>query len=533
MPQCSRFRRAARVPRLAGLLLLLAVACSTISPARADDAISQANALYADIAPGVRSDLVLLPLLAKAAAPPLNVASPERAALYPATGKDWAAVEAWVQAPPQAALLQALVRVTREKDWNKAFAFGQPYGAEGVSPELIRAGLYTELGDPPTLAAGQHLYLPRLSTLECAANVEATRLAAAGKCSDAIDVMTNFVWFARQMTDRALAKESQWGWRAMSRGLHRIRDLAFGDMGADRKLDLGRLRGQIDRLAGTGAYLDPDRAKLPRAQRIATDQVINRVYANREGVNPTTFPATMARLATAGKPLRLFSEAAKWKSAAGAQAGGVEAAEKVSAVYADWASRWTTEWFDRRNAAPSTYSTLDPKRFATIVVSTPDLLQLADDRQIVRTEIVGTRAALALVGFAYTTHGLAQQLSVVRPRWLSALEADPYNPERASGAQPPLEYFVPMRDTPRGATQEPEPYEINLVGTTADAGNVTFSVRLRDDVFVLYSRGTDNARNMARRVQNTSELVQGADYLLWPPVLSLYRQHVIDQGDLE
>jgi hypothetical protein len=27
--------------------------------------------------------------------------------------------------------------------------------------------------------------------------------------------------------------------------------------------------------------------------------------------------------------------------------------------------------------------------------------------------------------------------------------------------------------------------------------------------------------------------VRGADYLIWPPVLSVFRQHLIDAGELE
>jgi hypothetical protein len=45
---------------------------------------------------------------------------------------------------------------------------------------------------------------------------------------------------------------------------------------------------------------------------------------------------------------------------------------------------------------------------------------------------------------------------------------------------------------------------------------------------VIYSVGSDNANNVVANVQNTPVVVRGADYMVWPPVLSLYRQHLTD-----
>jgi hypothetical protein len=45
--------------------------------------------------------------------------------------------------------------------------------------------------------------------------------------------------------------------------------------------------------------------------------------------------------------------------------------------------------------------------------------------------------------------------------------------------------------------------------------------------------GSDNASTNAKRVQNVAEQVEGADYLMWPPVISLYRQHKLDAGEIK
>jgi hypothetical protein len=59
------------------------------------------------------------------------------------------------------------------------------------------------------------------------------------------------------------------------------------------------------------------------------------------------------------------------------------------------------------------------------------------------------------------------------------------------------------------------------------------SLQMSSDTFVLYSRGSDNAKNYAKKNQNTAAVVENADYLLWPPVLSLHRQRLLDLDQLK
>jgi hypothetical protein len=116
----------------------------------------------------------------------------------------------------------------------------------------------------------------------------------------------------------------------------------------------------------------------------------------------------------------------------------------------------------------------------------------------------------------------------IRPRFIKELDVDPYNPNRDHGARPPLEYFVPNRAVNAGAgrTTTAEPHEVDVVPRT---GGQKFTVRLRDDVFVLYSVGPDGGPNLAKRVQNGARLSDNkADYLLWPPTISLRRQYLDD-----
>jgi hypothetical protein len=87
-----------------------------------------------------------------------------------------------------------------------------------------------------------------------------------------------------------------------------------------------------------------------------------------------------------------------------------------------------------------------------------------------------------------------------------------------------------MRDTPKAEREEAKPFEMSVIPFE---GGAAIGVRLTDDVFVLYSLGSDANDDFARRIQNGTVGVRGADYLLFPPVLSLYRQNLIDRGDLK
>jgi len=386
------------------------------------------------------------------------------------------------------------------------------------------------------VAAAQHHYLPSLDRLVCLVNVEATRLAAEGKPSEAIDVLTNLVFFGRQMCDRAFFEEAEWGLKTIAHSQERIRDVAYIDMRGTalppgpQKLDLNRLLDQIKRLAEDGGYLDLNRMLMPPADRVAVEQIVARVYTPRAGVKEQVFATTMSRLGSTDHPLRLFSESGKWGAAANAQANWFEATEKAAAVFDDWNARWMAGWYDRRQALVSEWSKLDADRFAAIAQSTPVASSLRELRQLAQVEGVGTRASLAVVGMYYVSKSFPVQLSAVRPRWMTTLEVDPYNPPGGTGARPPLEYFVPMRDTAKDDRGQPMPYPMQVVTTDPQR---PLSLRMTSDTFVLYSRGSDNAKDFAKKNQNTSVVVQNADYLIWPPVLSLHRQRLVDLDQLK
>ncbi|MCE7975222.1 MAG: hypothetical protein DYG92_13010 [Leptolyngbya sp. PLA1] len=521
--------RSARV--FSSLLIAAGVALATPGAiAQSDTYVNEVNDLFRAIPTARRSDLLLLPALLKTAPAPARVSLKEDAALLPATSSEFAAAATWAQAPAQQEALKVLATITREGEWTKAYAFAQPYGADLVEPALVRDSAFTELGDPPTLAAAQHLYLPLLDRLVCLVNVEATRLAASGDPAGGLDILTNLVFFGRQMVDRPFAKEAIWGLETMGQALERIRDLAYQDMIGPRAIGTDRLRGVLQRL-GEGGYTDLTRRGFPIGDRAGTEQILARVYAATGPVDASVFAPTMARLGSASEPLRLFAESSRWTSAAPMQADAKLARDAAKGIYADWNARWMADWFDKRQSLQPEQEKLNRQTMAAVAQSTPDLAPLLNARQITRTELVGTRASLAVIGYTYTQKILPSQLSAVRPLWIPNLENDPFNVDRRGGPQSWMTYMVPKRDTPKNERGEAVPYEIDVV--TRDPA---FPVKraFTDDTFIIVSTGSNYERDFAKYNQNTiKKLDKPADYLIFPPVISLQREVMIARDALK
>ncbi len=531
MKKCSRLSVALMVCGFAAGVGALDLGPSGFFAASAlaqGDYVGRVNAVFNDIAQSKRSDLVLLPLLAKMDAVPRALTTPQQAMLLPATAPDFAAAAAWATAPNQKAVLEALHTVTDETDWRRAYAFGQPYGADGIPRELIRDRMYTELGDPPLLGAAQHLYMPALRNMVILANIEATRLAADGKPSDAIDVLIGLAYFGRQMADRQFAVEVTWGFSLILISQERIRDIAYLDMKGARKIDPQRLDDQIKRLKQEDlGYMDLSRMRFPIGNRTAAEQLIARVSKPDDSIDTPQFASTLSRLGSTQHPLRLFSEAGRWQDIAAQQVGGAAALRTTGDIYNNWSRRFGLAYYDTENTQSTTYERTPLASLAVIEATTPDLGQLRHLRQKINVENIGTRQSLALLGVVLTRGEIPLLITAIRPRWVPTIEPDPFDIPSVigrTGGTNPLEYFVPERQ--RGS-------DAHSMQVFTPAGDSNFQVRLRKDTFVLYSRGSDNRNDGALRVQNTAEVVQNADYLIWPPVISLYRQHLIDRGELK
>lgn len=513
---------------LAGLMIFAASgpAVGATAPV-GDDYVNQANRLYADVPPSARSDLVLLPAVARMTPPPAGLTFRQARMIWPgSTG--WDRAGAWATAPEQRAALEAVEEVTRADDWRRAMVFAQPYGIEGVSIDLVRARLYTELGDPALLSAAKPYYLEGLESLAILCNIEATRLASEGNPRRAIDVMTSWTLLARQIADRQLTREALWGMSHVAHGLERVRDLAAGDFTGSRVMSPEDYRAIVARLDEETGPLSLDRARYPMADEIGARQALGLIYSERGGmVNTRLFAPLLARMASSEHPLRLFGESTRLSAIVALQADRLDAEAELAKVFDDFRGRWRVDWWDRRMKQPYYAWQLDRTRFATIAAATPDVPALYDTRQVARTEAVGTRQALAIAGYFLLNRSWPPTVESTRPKFVRVIEADPLNPDRAAGRIPPMEYFVPngVNARPLGPRDVPRPHRIEVVNPLG----VNFAAFVPSDNFVMYSVGADGARGWADQVQNTAG-AKGADYLIWPPLLTLERRYLQESG---
>jgi hypothetical protein len=514
--------------------LITTLACLTAPVASADEKVQEANAIYNDIAPESRSDVILLPAIAKIAPPPITASTLEQAVLLPHGSTGWAEAESWAKGETQQKAIAALRDATKPGAASRTpMAFGLRYGYEGVPQEFIRAGMYVELGDPPLLSTAQFRYMPALDRLVLLLNIELTRLMADGKFEESADLCASWFILGRQMADRQFFKEAEWGWRAMAASIERLRDVLYIDFRGKRIVTSAQLKSVIDRLDNVKGNLFLERIRFPKADFLGGQQIVARVFEPKKGPDERTFGPIMARLGSTDRPLRIFSEVAYWKTAGAGHKNWFDTTETLPKIYNDYESRWRLDYLDTRMKQPFEYSQLDKSGFAVIAATTPDYAPIFELRQVVKTEIAGTRLALSVLAMYYDTKNWPTTLSSVRPRYITVLDADPFNTrtDRSKDIIASFQFFVPMRETKArfGPREEVKPHQLNIVTETG----ANFSVRLRDDQFVLYSVGPDDTAGWAERVQNTAAKAPGADFLIWPCLHSLYRQHLQEVGQLK
>jgi hypothetical protein len=515
-------------PALLALGLLLGAPA-----AMADEFIDRLNALFADVRPDRRSDTVILAALAEMEPPPAVVRGQREAALYPPSGPAWRELADWASAPAQQAVLAALDSVTEEQDRRRAPVFAQPYGIDalGADPDqipFIGAGLYTDLGEPPLIASAQHLYLEQFNDMSVLVHVEATRRLAEGDPAGAMDALADLVQFGRQMLDRPFHAEKRGAMRTMIVALERVRDVAYVARREGIALSPTDLRAVIARFRDRDGPMELQRVRLPRGDFIGAEQLIATVIEPRGRVRVDRFAQTMARVQSSDRPLRLFGESARWRDAAEMHADWFATNEVLNSLRSDYEFRWDRDPFDPLVSGPYVVQRLGSTPATAVTAALPDMRDLFVLRQVLRTELTGTRDALGLAAFHEVNGSYPLDLSGIRPTFVEQIGIDPFDPAVADGRSPPLRFFVPVRDTAdrfRGRTVVP-PHEISILVQYAPNA----SILLREDQFVLYSVGADGAAGWADEVQNSPDAPAGRDYLLWPPVLSVVRDTLVQAG---
>ncbi len=508
---------------LCSLAIVLSMLVLTGAAAAADDFIKRANALYSNIKPEVSADRVLFPLLAKMDAPPAALIDAKRAAMLQPGMTDWPAVQAWVDAAPQREVLAAVKKVTDEEAWKKAYAISLPYGADAaaeIDPNLVITKMYVEVGEPAILAQSDFLYMKRFAWIELLIQAEATRLVEAGKPADAMDQLVRLCWIARMMADREFLQEKSWGLDALTLALMRIRDIAYVDSRKDTHvLTAEQLRDVIKRLKRSGGMLGLDRLTSPQANLIAAEQLVAQVMVPSAGPDPERWSRFLARIISKDRPIRMFSEQAKWDSLRTIHANTNDTAQRVRGVFADFDARWKLDPFDPRLKTPSDYARLDRARFALVDSMVADLDTLLPQRTVVKVEAAGTRMALAAYAFQLAQRNIPPTLAACRPSIIPEVDLDTTDPNKKR--------FVNYLTSSNGKA-----FPIVVFPEILGVRTPQFELSIPGDRFILSVVGPDGILNNNFRYTQTMADDRG-DYLLWPPVLSLVRQNLVERGSLK
>lgn len=447
------------------LSIVMMIATTPMAAAQTSPQLAELNSLWASIAQEDRADLVLLPALRAITPPPEGIDSIAAAAAITPESTHWAEAAAWVSGESQTKLLEALRTITERRS---RFGFAQPYG-QAAGSDAAGSGLFVELGDPELIARARFGWFKPLDTLAMIVQIEATRLVEAGDGDGAMDLMTRWVRFARMMLDREYFIEKKKAFEWMRFGAERLRDLVYL---APDSLDESELRAAIRELADREFNLD--RIRLPRADKLAAQELLEKTFLERGGPDPKTFGATFAQLESGEKPLRLFTEAARWRRLAEQHADRFDTRDKIDGVFNDWSLRWNLGTFDPILQQATDFSKLDRGRFSLIASAVPDIGELFGERLALRTELAGTRLALAIVGYRRWSGDWPDPIFAVRPRFVPEIPLDPMDPTEAQ----PLRFFVPMRDVLTTERTEPQPHGIAIKG---DSGGAATAASIPDE----------------------------------------------------
>lgn len=415
------------------------------------DPVETVNAPYRSVPDERRAELTLLPAIAAMDAAPDAVADLEDAILLTPDMAAWSDADAWAAADPQRAALDAFMTVTEP---DSRFQFALLYGAEHIGPEIRETELYPLLTEGRLLANAELRHLDGLDSLLALVAVEAERLASAGDTDGAIDRFVRGVRLGRMIAERAFFREKAWGMERMMSLMEGMRDILYrypDGATAEHLLEIVSRTSDENLLIG--------RILLPEADRLAALQLVRETFERFGQPDPARFGPAMALVSEVEQPLARFGEASWWQRVGESHAGYYDTIDAINASFNDWTLRWSLSPWDPILDDPTDYEQLDPARHAAVLAVVPDYSELFLLRRLLRVEQQGTRTAFAVMAYKLNTGVYPSPLFAIRPRYIQALPIDPFDPREVD----PFQYFVPIRDEPRGEREAPQPHEVRVI----------------------------------------------------------------------
>ncbi|MFM9958696.1 MAG: TlpA family protein disulfide reductase [Phycisphaerales bacterium] len=418
--------------------------------------VEKANAAVA-ITPGTE-DLtpILFPAVAAMDPVPSGLEKTDAAMLLSPKSKEWTSAKSWAESANQQAALKALATVT---DTKKKFLLAIPYGGgKDVDPAWKKAGLYVELPATGLLQGARYRYRFALERLVALVNVEATRKAEEGKVDEALTLCTQWLRLARIITEREAVRERRWGMNQMMMAAERIRDIAYTYR---EKLSAEQLRAAADEL--DERLVQARRIRLPVVERLAAEQLMERVIEEKGEVNAEKFAVTMARLSADARSLNLFGQAAWYRELSKGHAGWFDTRDQIRKVFGGWENRWNVEdLHDALLQIPSDYAKMDKGKFALIELTANEMEGFESLRLDLLTAMAGTRVSLGVAGYERKEKKWPPNVNAIAPTFVRALDTDPYGYDKRFENLNPFLFKVPIRDDVKRERETPKAHEMTV-----------------------------------------------------------------------
>lgn len=417
--------------------------------------VEKANAAVA-ITPGTEDIApVLFPALAAMKPAPAGCDTVDSAMLLAKGGKGWDAAAGWAQGAEQQAVLKALTTIT---DTKKKYLLGIPYGTQGLDPAWVKAGLCVDLPASGLLQGARYRYRAGLDRLVMLVNVEATRLANEGKPDEALTKCVQWLRLARIIAEREGVRERRWGMNNLMLASERMRDIAYTFRD---KLTSEMTRNAADDL--DERLIGVRRIRLPLLEKLAAEQLVERVIIEKGEVDAPKFASTMARLSADQRALNLFGEAAWYRELAASHAGWFDTRDQLNKVFGGWANRWNVEnLHDDLLQIPSDYLKMDKARFALLELTANEIEGLERLRLEVLTQLAGTRVALGVVGYERKEKRWPPNVNAIAPAYVRVLDTDPFGYDKRFKNLNAFYFKVPIRDDVKKEREEPKNHEMTV-----------------------------------------------------------------------
>jgi hypothetical protein len=406
----------------------------------------------------------------------------------------WPGMDGWPQAAAWASQQDGLAEAV--SDASGRLKLGLAYGRSAVAPESLSAGLFIDLGQDDVVARPKFPYLKAFDRLAQWIAVESNRLIEEGKVEEGVDLLIDGIFIMRLVSDREFLDEKSWGMQRLIDLLEVLRDVMYRNTDNISAELLNRIS-----LKDMPA-IRPDRARLfiPEHDRLVCQVFLENAFHEVHGGDSRDFPRIYTDLQARSEPLSRFGARRRWESLYEGHDSLKSSLERLDHVYDDWWRRWRVNPQSAMGkvilAELSQFETINPARFAAMLVAIRDmqgLFELRDDL-VFEVNAAATSAGLAgyLVDRGVYPHEMRMTYGISTSK---VFDQDIHDPDFSA-----FKYRVRDQRNP------------------VDVG--TIRVWIEPDTGLLYSVGRDGFDGIGERHLAVDS---DGDLIIWPPPDTLVR----------